>query len=94
MQDTLQAELIRHLPDAEWYGDVRLYRLSRPASVERSDGDVLHSHYVVVSAATLPNGAEETMVFLAGPDGHVLSWLDLAVVHTLDHDAALAALRF
>lgn len=48
-------------------------------------------HYAV-SATDVPYSGPETMVFAADETGQVIDWMDLAVVHTLDHEAAIADL--
>jgi hypothetical protein len=48
-------------------------------------------HYAV-SATVVPYSGPETMVFAANEKGKVVDWTDLAVVHSLNHEAAIEAL--
>lgn len=91
----------------EWKGDARLYVLDPPVTF--SDGQTKHVVVSALDLEARRaedfgltmwddilgiDRTAETLVFPTTPEGDVRDWVELALVDTMDHVAALAALGY
>ena len=71
-------------------GHAFLYCLSKPISFEINK-QTQETHFVIISAITIPPDRELTQAFPADKDGNILSWYELenSACDTLDHEKTL-----
>lgn len=91
----MKAEEIKRLPAADWQGEARLYKLSRPvpAGWDWDEDETETTRYVVVSA-NIVLGKPETYIFASDENGEITDWCEMpgSFKGGLDHQEAIDGL--